>query len=692
MQAMATHLNPGMPYPLGAHWDGHGVNFALVAPHATAVMLCLYDEDGQTEVAQLSMPESDSGVWHGYLDGAAPGLVYAYRVFGPNAPQQGHRFNPKKVLLDPYARDIVGQYRGQAEFAVDHPADTGAIALKARVVHEPYDWEDDRPPRIPIASTTIYELHVKGFTELNPLVDENLRGTYAGLGHPAVLDYLEQLGVTTLSVLPVHFRADERRLQRIGLTNYWGYTSIGFFAPERRYWSGRPGTTPISEFRDMVKALHGRGIEVLLDVVYNHTAEMGADGPMLSFRGIDNRLYYRLHPNNPAQYENWSGCGNALNVSEPRVLQLVLDSLRYWVQEMHVDGFRFDLASILGRTANGAFSSNAPFFAAVRQDPVLTSVKLVAEPWDIGSGGYQLGAFPVGWLEWNDKYRDTMRAFWLHQWPTLGEFALRFAGSSDAFRHSHRSAASSVNFICAHDGFTLRDLVSYNHKHNHANREENRDGHAHNHSWNCGIEGETVDPGIQRLRSQLRRALLATLFFSQGTPMLLAGDETGHTQVGNNNAYCQDNEISWIDWHNADQALIQYVRRLIALRQQFPALRHTRWFTGEGSAFGHADITWLAPEGSVVQENEWHYHGKVCMGILVRGTEQETPCLILLNACAQNIVFNLPQGNWQLLLNSAQPADHGQIFTKSFTLAAHAIYLLIPAEANGEHSSHQTIK
>ncbi|RJX30360.1 MAG: glycogen debranching enzyme GlgX [Oxalobacter sp.] len=682
MQPIAQSLQPGTPYPLGAHWDGRGVNFALTAPHALSVVLCVFDESGQTEVARLPMSESYAGIWHGYLEGAAPGLIYGYRVFGTYAPLQGHRFNPNKVLIDPYARHIVGQYQGQTEFTVDNPTDTARIALKAQVVHEPYNWESDAPPCVPLSETVIYELHVKGFTKLNPLVDEPLRGTYAGLAHPAALDYLEQLGVTTLSLLPIHFRADEGRLQKMGLSNYWGYSTIGFFAPETRYWSGRPGTTPISEFRDMVKALHSRGIEVLLDVVYNHTAEMGADGPTLSFRGIDNLLYYRLLPNNLSQYENWSGCGNALNLSQPRVLQMVMDSLRYWVQEMHVDGFRFDLATVLARETSGAFSPNAAFFSAINQDPVLATVKLVAEPWDVGIGGYQLGAFPAGWLEWNDRYRDTMRAFWLHQWPTLGEFALRFAGSSDVFRHSHRNAASSVNFIAAHDGFTLHDLVSYNHKHNQANGEENRDGHSHNHSWNCGIEGETVDPGIRHLRAQLSRALLATLFLSQGTPMLLAGDEMGHTQKGNNNAYCQDNEICWLDWHKADQEMSSYVRRLITLRQHYPALRHVRWFTGEGLPFGYADIVWLSPDGGTVRETEWHFRGKVCMGILVRGTKHETPCLILLNASAQTIPFTLPQGSWQLLLNSADTTDHARECTENVSLPPHAMWLLAPAEAS----------
>ena len=680
MQLAAGSLKTGSPYPLGAHWDGHGVNFALVAPHAHSVVLCLFDHKGETELERLALPETDSGVWHGYLEGAAPGLVYAYRVFGTYAPQQGHRYNPNKVLLDPYARQVVGNYLGQDEFLVDKPDDTTSIALKGRVVHEPYKWGNDAPPHVPIAETVIYELHVKGFTKLHPLVDEPLRGTYAGLGHPAVLSYLKQLGVTSLNLLPLHFRADEARLQKNGLRNYWGYSSIGFFAPETRYWSGREGTTAISEFRDMVKALHGSGIEVLLDVVYNHTAEMGEDGPTLSFRGIDNALYYRLQPNNLALYENWSGCGNCLNLSEPRVLQLVMDSLRYWVQEMHVDGFRFDLATVLTRDAQGAFSINSAFLAAIRQDPVLSHVKLIAEPWDMGPDGYQVGKFPAGWLEWNDKYRDTMRAFWLHQWHTLGEFAQRFAGSSDLFRHNHRSAAASLNFITAHDGFTLHDLVSYNHKHNLANNEENRDGNPHNHSWNCGVEGESESVEVREMRSQMKRALLATLMFSQGTPMILAGDEFGHTQQGNNNAYCQDNPISWLDWVRADIDLTAYVQHLIELRQRYPALRHVRWFTGEGLPFGHADIAWLSPRGGAVQESDWHAKGNVCMGIMIRGGAHETNCLILLNASAQTVPFFLPPGRWQLLLDSANPSLVQHEISDSTSMSAHAMWLLVPSE------------
>ena len=686
MAQMASVLKSGAPYPLGAHWDGKGVNFALVAPHAHSVVLCLFDASGQTELARLPMPDSESGVWHGYLEGAAHGLLYGYRVFGTYAPHQGHRFNPNKLLLDPYARQIVGQYQGQNEFLIDNPLDTGHIAPKSRVVHEPYDWGKDAPPHIPFPETVVYELHIKGFTKLHPKFDPTLRGTYAGLAQPAALDYLKELGITTISLLPVHYRADEARLQKLGLSNYWGYSSIGFFAPEPRYWSGRKGTTPISEFRDMVKALHSRRIEVLLDVVYNHTAEMGGDGPTLSFRGIDNLLYYRLQNGDLALYENWSGCGNCLNLSNPMVLQMVMDSLRYWVQEMHVDGFRFDLATVLARDESGNFSPNAPFLAAIHQDPVLTKVKLIAEPWDVGIGGYHLGAFPAGWLEWNDQYRDTMRAFWLHQWPTLGEFALRFAGSSDLFRHSQRNACSSINFITAHDGYTLQDLVSYNHKHNLANGEQNCDGHSHNHSWNCGIEGQTIDPGIRRLRDQIKRALQATLLFSQGTPMLLAGDEMNHSQQGNNNAYCQDNETSWLDWNNVDQISLDYTKQLIALRKHYPALRNARWFTGEGMPLGDADIVWLSPEGGAIPDTNWHDKGHVCMGIQVRGSTPDTPCLILLNACAQVVPFSLPAGRWHMLLDSANPGATPHELEHQTQLPAHSLWLLVPAEtqrANG---------
>jgi glycogen debranching enzyme GlgX len=680
-------LTAGAPYPLGAHWDGRGVNFALVAPHAESVHLCLFDVEGLQELARLPLPAFQDGVWHGYLDGAAPGQVYGYRVDGPYAPQQGKRFNPNKVLLDPYARMVIGAYRAQPGFLdqipggadVPNPVDNGAIALKAQVVHEPYDWGADTPPHVAPGDTILYELHVKGFTRLHPDLPPVVRGSYAAMAHPAVLDYLAQLGITTVSLMPVHFRADEMRLQQTGLSNYWGYSSIGFFAPETRYWSGQAGTTPISEFRDMVKALHGRGIEVVLDVVYNHTAETDEFGPTLGFRGIDNELYYHLRPDNPGLYENWTGCGNCLNLAEPRVLQLVMDSLRYWVQEMHVDGFRFDLAPELARTAHG-FSGGAAFLAAVRQDPVLARMKLIAEPWDIGPGGYQVGNFPSGWCEWNDQYRDTMRAFWLGHGAQRGAFARRFAGSSDLFQKNTRLPTASVNFIAAHDGFTLRDLVSYNDKHNEANGEENRDGHRHNLSWNCGVEGGTDNTEVLHLRSRLQRALLATLFFSQGTPMLLAGDDIGHSQIGNNNAYCQDNELCWLDWRHADHALFELTCDLIALRRRYPALRHARWYDGAARAGGQPDIAWLAPDGLPLLDASWSTPGPI--GIRLGPDPAGEACLLLFNALAQPVDFALPEGKWQAVFDSAgdaAPLHETPETTGSLVVPAHAVVLLAAA-------------
>ena len=688
MTASTPQLRAGVPYPLGAHWDGRGVNFALVAPHAQAVYLCLFDAEGQRELARLPMPAVEDGVWHGYLDGAAPGQVYGYRVDGPYAPRQGKRFNPNKVLLDPYARMVIGTFQAQPGFldqlpgggavANDgpNPVDNAAIALKARVVHEAYDWGIDAPPRVAPGDTVLYELHVKGFTRLHPDVPPALQGSYAAMAHPAVLDYLARLGVTTVSLMPVHFRADEMRLQQIGLSNYWGYSSIGFFAPETRYWSGQPGSTPISELRDMVKALHERGIEVVLDVVYNHTAETDEFGPTLSFRGIDNELYYHLRPDDPALYENWTGCGNCLNLAAPRVLQLVMDSLRYWVQEMHVDGFRFDLAPELARSAHG-FSASAAFLAAVRQDPVLAQVKLIAEPWDIGPGGYQAGNFPSGWAEWNDQYRDTMRSYWLGHGAPRGAFARRFAGSSDLFQKNTRLPTASVNFITAHDGFTLRDLVSYNDKHNEANGEGNRDGHHHNLSWNCGVEGGTDNQEVLHLRARLQRALLATLFFSQGTPMLLAGDDIGHSQNGNNNAYCQDNELCWLDWRHADHALFELTCDLIALRRRYPALRHTGWYDGAERAGGHPDIEWRAPDGLPLNDAAWSSPGPLAIR-LAPDPAGET-CLLLFNPLAQPVAFALPAGRWQAVFDSAGDAAPLHAANGSMVVPAHAVVLLVSA-------------
>jgi glycogen debranching enzyme GlgX len=691
-----SSLSTGNAYPLGAHSDGNGVNFALVAPNAQAVELCIFDESGTQEMARLALPAQEHGVWHGYLSGAEPGLIYGYRVHGNYAPQEGHRFNANKVLLDPYARLVVGNYLGQDEFCGQvgrdssqlNPNDTAAIALKAKVTAETYDWGNDAAPRVPLAQMLMYEAHVKGLTQLHPEIPSDIRGSYAGLAHPVTLDHLQKIGVTTVSLLPVHHRADEARLQKMGLSNYWGYSSIAFFAPETRYWSGRAGSTPISEFRDMVKSLHARGIEVVLDVVYNHTGETDEFGPTLSFRGIDNALYYHLQPNDRSLYENWTGCGNCLNVSEPRVLQLVMDSLRYWVREMHVDGFRFDLAPELARDRNG-YSRNAAFLAALRQDPVLSQVKLIAEPWDIGPGGYQLGNFPTGWQEWNDKYRDTMRSFWLHQWPPLGEFAQRFAASSEVFNHDGRLPTAGVNFISAHDGFNLQDLVSYNHKHNHANGEDNRDGHSHNHSWNCGVEGACADANVTALRKRLKRALLATLLFSQGTPMMLAGDEIGHTQGGNNNAYCQNNALSWLDWSKADQDLIDFVAQISALRKRFPVLRHPFWFTGQTQTNGQRDITWLKQSGGTINGSEWSDRTSYCLGILFGARAGAEPsvmadankaCLLILNAEAQDLAFALPPGNWQLVLDTASfesGVGKSDVISQSAAIAARSLLLLV---------------
>ncbi len=648
--ALPMTLTAGCAYPLGAHWNGAGINFALAAPHAQAVSLCLFDADGTREYARMSMPARSAGVWHGFLEGAAPGQVYGYRVHGPHAPELGLRFDPELVLLDPYAREIVGSYTGQDG------------AFKARVTVDDYDWGADAPPRRALAETVLYELHVKGFTRVHPGVPPELRGTYAGMAHPAALDHLERLGVSAVSVLPLQQRADEIRLQQNGLSNYWGYSTIGFFAAEPRYWSGRAGTSATSELRDMVKALHARGIEVILDVVYNHTGESDEGGPTLAFRGIDNASYYHLKPDNKALYENWTGCGNCLNLSDPLVLQMVMDSLRYWVQQMHVDGFRFDLAPTLARDVHG-FSRRTAFLAALRQDPVLATVKLIAEPWDLGPDGYQLGNFPGGWLEWNDQYRDTMRGFWLGRGITLGQFALRFAGSSDLFEHHGRAPSASVNFICAHDGFTLRDLVSYDNKHNAANGEDNRDGHSHNLSWNCGAEGPSDDPAVQALRARLQRALLATLVFSQGTPMLLAGDDIGHTQGGNNNAYCQDNAVSWLAWEGADSALTDYVVRLLALRRTYPALRRADWLR---------DIPWFGPDGAALTPEDWGDPARRAIGFVL-----DDSCMLLFNAAPDAQPFMLPPGNWRVLLDSANPDRAEASVDGSATIAARTVLLAL---------------
>jgi glycogen operon protein len=644
----------GRPYPLGATWDGAGVNFALFSKHAERVELCLLDPRGRREIERVVLRERTDFIWHCYLPEARPGLLYGYRVHGPHDPDRGHRFDHNKLLLDPYAR-MIQRGRGQ-------------------VVDPAFTWADDRPPRTPWQDTVIYELHVKGFTQRHPDIPEQLRGTYAGLCSAPALEYFKRLGVTALELLPVHAIVDERRLLHHGLRNYWGYNTIGFFAPEMRYCAS--GT--LGEFKSMVKTLHAAGLEVILDVVYNHTAEGDHTGPTLSFRGIDNLIYYRLDAAHPRRYLNFTGTGNSLNTSHRVVLALVMDSLRYWVQEMHVDGFRFDLAATLARNAQGAFERNGAFLSAVRQDPVLSQVKLIAEPWDLGEGGYQLGAFPSGWAEWNDKYRDAVRSYWRGDDGTIGKLAARLSGSSEVFQPSGRGPAASINFVTSHDGFTLEDLVSYETKRNDANLEGNRDGSNNNLSSNFGVEGPTSDAKVLALRKRQKRNFLATLLLSQGVPMLTAGDELGRTQQGNNNAYCHDSELSWLDWENADEALLGFARRLITLRKKHPLLRRRTYPKPENTA-------WLSPEGRPMTDQDWNLPFARCLGCLMVGQrlyerdERGAPVmdddlLVLMNAHHDALDFVLPEAPWLVLLDSAR--DEPALPGKSYRLEARSLVLL----------------
>ena len=654
--AAAPALRRGRPWPLGAHVEAGGVNFALFSAHATRVELCLLDDDGEQ---RLDLPACTDQVWHGFLPGAGAGLRYAYRVHGPVG--DGHRFDPRRRLLDPYAREIDGVFA--------YADDTTVPGLHARVVDDDaFDWGDDRPPRTPWADTLLYEVHVKGATRLHPGVPKALRGTYAGLASPAMLEHYRALGVTALKLLPVHAFLDEERLVRSGLSNYWGYNTLAFFALEPRYAAGQAKNSPRDEFRRMVRSLHAAGLEVILDVVFNHTAETDEFGPTLSFRGIDNASYYRLHPDDPQRYENFSGCGNTFKLAHPRALQLTLDALRYWAGEMHVDGFRFDLAAALTR--------DSAFLAAVAQDPLLSRVKLIAEPWDLGPDGYRLGHFPPGWSEWNDRFRDDVRAFWLTGGAGAGALAQRLAGSSEIFNHAGRAPQAGINFITAHDGFTLRDLVSYAHKHNALNGEGNRDGNDHNHSTNCGAEGDSTDPAVLACRHRLVRALLATLATAQGVPMLQGGDELGRTQAGNNNAYCQDNALTWFAWENAESKaagttnagtappatnaaseLQAFVAGLFALRRRLPQLRRETWLSGQPDAHGRPDVCWWHPEGRALNEADWQT-APPSLGMLLEPPEPSkspaphasdttTPrLLILYNRAAQPVRYVLPAGPW----------------------------------------------
>jgi len=676
-------LLEGRPWPLGAHAQDGGANVAVFSDHAQAIELCVFDEDGAREIARRALPGRTGDVFHGFLPGAGPGLVYGLRAHGAWRPDHGLRFNPHKLLLDPYAREIVGTFEWRDEH-FDHERghlprmdtrDNAPYALKSRLVAEPPPPADTRPG-IALADTVLYELHVKGFTRLHEGIAPAQRGTYAALASDPVIAHLKRLGVTTLCLLPVHQHLDEERLAARGLSNYWGYNTVGYFALEPRYAGGARRHSARQEFRAAVQRLHEEGLEVVLDVVFNHTAETEEIGPTICWRGLDNLAYYRHVPGEPGHCENFTGCGNTLDLRHPRVLQMVTDSLRWWARAMNVDGFRFDLAPVLGR-GDAGFDRGAPFFHAVAQDPLLGRLKLIAEPWDVGPGGYRLGDFPRGWLEWNDRFRDGMRGYWLGHTPR-GEFARRLAGSSDVFHTRHRSPLESVNLLTAHDGFTLRDLVSHDHKHNDANGEGNRDGHAHNHSWNCGVEGETDDPAVLARRARLQRALLATLLLAQGTPMLTAGDELGHGQRGNNNPYCQDNEIAWIAWPRADAALVAFVARVTALRRERGPLG-AHWYTGRADEHGVEDLGWWDASGRRLQAGDWASVQQRALGARI-GTPGRpgAPLLLLANPHGEDVAFALPAGEWQALLDTARGEDGGAPWrgASPYPLAARSLALL----------------
>jgi isoamylase len=677
---------PGRPYPLGAAYDGGGTNFSLFSEVAEAVDLCLFDDDGTEQ--RVPVEEIDAFCWHTYLPMVTPGQRYGYRVHGPWAPEHGQRCNPAKLLLDPYAKAIEGNVGwGQACFPYTFGDENqrndsdSAPCMPRSVVHNPYfDWGNDRPPDVQLNESVIYEVHVKGFTATHPEIPEAQRGTYSGLAHPAAVEYLTGLGVTAVELLPVHQFVHDSHLVERGLRNYWGYNSIGFLAPHNGYASAGQAGEQVAEFKAMVRALHEAGIEVILDVVYNHTAEGNHLGPVLSMKGIDNTAYYRVVADQPRFYYDTTGTGNSLNVRHPHTLQLIMDSLRYWVTEMHVDGFRFDLAASLARQFHEVDRLSV-FFDLIQQDPVVSQVKLIAEPWDVGEGGYQVGNFPALWSEWNGRYRDTVRDFWRGQPATLGEFASRLTGSSDLYEADARHPGASVNFVTAHDGFTLRDLVSYNEKHNEANGEGGADGESHNRSWNCGAEGDTDDEGILALRRQQQRSFLATLMLSQGVTMLLGGDECGRTQDGNNNAYCQDNEVSWYDWEHVDTDLVDYTKRLIALRREHPVLRRRRWFQGLPIR-GSVDLGWSNPDGTEMSDEDWDAGHTASVGVFLNGEAitdrdrrgqrvKDESFLLLFNAHHDALEWTLPKqwGQWwELVIETVGPDREGQVLASSETL------------------------
>jgi isoamylase len=673
---------PGRAYPLGATYDGSGTNFGIFSEVADRVELCLFDPDGNE--TRVALPEVDGFVWHAFLPGVEPGQRYGYRVYGPAEASAGERCNPNKLLLDPYAKAIdgtidwdeslFGYHFGDPESVND--ADSAAKLPKCVVINPYFDWGNDRPPNHPYAETVIYEAHVKGMTQLHPEIPQALRGTYAGMAHPVMIDHLSSLGVTAVELMPVHHFTNDSVLVDKGLANYWGYNSIAFLAPDSKYSSSTSPGGQVQEFKSMVRALHEAGIEVILDVVYNHTGEGNHLGPTLSFRGIDNAAYYRLDEDSPEHYTDYTGTGNTLNVRNPHTLQLIMDSLRYWVIEMHVDGFRFDLAATLAREFYDVDRLSS-FFDLVQQDPVVSQVKLIAEPWDVGPGGYQVGNFPPQWTEWNGKYRDTVREFWRGEPATIGEFAARITGSADLYETSGRRPVASINFVTAHDGFTLRDLVSYDDKHNEANLDDNTDGESHNRSWNCGVEGETDDPKVLALRSQQQRNFVTTLFLSQGVPMLGHGDELGRTQHGNNNAYCQDNELAWIDWQHIDVDLLAFTRQIAQLRREHPAFRRRRFFDGRPvrrrGADALPDIAWFTPDGAEMTEEDWDSGFGRSISVFLNGQGipdrdargervVDDSFLLCFSAHDEPIVFRLPTSDyapaWEVVIDTLH-ADNG---------------------------------
>ena len=697
---------PGMSWPLGATWDGKGVNFALFTENAEKVELCLFDPQGRKELERIELPEYTNQVWHCYLPDARPGTLYGYRIYGPYDPKRGHRFNPHKLLVDPYAKGLHGHptwHKNNFGFRYDSPKadlsfdkrDNARHVPKCTVVDTAFNWGGDRSPDIPWHETIIYEMHVAGMTARHPEVLPALRGTFAGLTISGVIRHLTDLGINAVELLPIFPCSDQRNLEEKGLRNYWGYNPYTFFTPDPRYLAGGHP----NEFRTMVRHFHDAGIQVILDVVFNHSGEGGHLGPTLSLRGIDNASYYRLKPGDERHYVNRTGCDNTLNMTHPRVLQMVMDSLRYWVEDMHVDGFRFDLASTLA-CDNKGFNPNSPFLNAIRQEPALQGTKLISEPWDLGEGGYQLGGFPPGWSEWNDKYRDTVRSFWKGKGGIIGDLAFCLTGSSDRFEHKGRRPRSSINFVTAHDGFTLEDLVSYETKHNEANQEDDHDGTNNNLSWNCGVEGPTDDPEVLSRRFQQKRNFMASLMLSQGIPMLVAGDELGRTQQGNNNAYCQDNEISWIDWEsldNEDREFLEFVRKLIRIRREHPVFRRSRFFHGQFIDDSPVkDITWLSLEGRELTHDEWHLSFARCFGFHLGGDTGEyfarsgeklvdERFIVLLNADHDQIAFKLPPPDlgraWKVLIDTARPDIDGPgaefRARESYPLQGRSLVLLI---------------